>query len=969
MGNSGENLSGKKRNHTLPLWTVFLLSFFLVALLYLLFKDRAFGGSPQMTDIIIDQPAMEGSNKTGEYDFFWLLLWIGCFAILGLFLIGRNFFAPKSSEEIDLQKSDKTLLHPLYKAALCFLPPLVQLVIYGNTSILLLLFSFCFALILFFAKDHTGNICSLFLICYFDIQVLGVVASLWAEVYPSDKLLFLLGIILFAMAAMIYGRFPALRQKIVCLSQLPLPLLLLLYTKHTYLYQGETLTLSYPSAYLLCIGIMITALYVSLIFTMLQQKKADISDRDQRNVFTASAISIFLYGSYIPAALMVQSDLHHHGEQLLPFQQIVMEGSKAYESYYPVSGLFPMLIGGINQLLFGGKATTYSAAFVVLFLLFGALILFLISRYVKGIWILTFAFLFHMPVYCRTWIILPALLLLSLPKVIENKRRFLYLYTACGFLGGLYYPLFGLSLIVAGLPFALIQLYAYLKEKKLKEDLKTKGFYLESLVLLLPILLSIPLLIRMAKHILAYSHQTLLADGLSLSTVFLPEWFLPYLSSHAEWQDSIYRGLRFLGGMVPVWLFLLLLLSFLYQNRNKKPYMHPLFLGLSSGFLILPVCYTYTMVIMDETWVSRLFSRSSHLYLWVLAIFLPILILRYGESLFKSQKAAAFLLACLLSVPFLTFYNMRDYGFPVLDGVSNRDSACVGEYGANLHPFPVSPDYVPISKEDQSTFPNLGNGFMSASVRDSLYAYESSFNLLHAFDPEAAMMGLDTGQLYYFLLNEKALYSGKISLAKSREAAEDVIGLIDSHTAVGSDLRPLQNYYIYRYLLENGWLYDTNTGFYVSKEAYTLMYGTGDYERASLSDSPWAAPIYIGKCAQSLGHNLKNLSGILHPVSTPSEFLYVEINKEALAEKLAAPVNEDTILLVSWNGKGSLLFDLGDGTLLLPLAANADWAMGNYEQIWIGIYDQQIPMSEQDTGVLLDEVSDGLQYYELISEF
>ena len=969
MGNSGENLSGQKRNPTLPLWTVFLLSFFLVALLYILFKDQAFGGSPQMTDIIIDQPAIEGSNKTGEYDFFWRLLWIGCFAILGLFLIGRNFFAPKSLEETTLQESDKTLLQPLYKATLCFLPPLVQLVIYGNTSLFLLLFSLCFALILFFAKDHAGNICSLFLICYFDIQVIGVLASLWAGVYPSDGMLFLLGIILFAMVAMIYIRFPSLRQKIICLSQLPLPLLLLLYTKHTYLYQNATLTLSYPPTYLLCIGMMILALYASLIFALLRQWRAEIPDQNNTNIFTPSAISIFLYGSYIPAALMVQSDLHHHGEQLLPFQQIVALGGKAYESYSPVSGLFPMLIGGINQLLFGGKATTYSGAFVILFLLFGALILFLISRHVKGIWMLVFAFLFHMPVYCRTWIILPTLLLLLLPKVIENKRRFLYLYTACGFLGGLYYPLFGLSLIVAGLPFALIQLYDYLKEGTLKEELKTKRFYLESLLLLLPILLFIPLLARMAGHILSYSHQTLLADGLSLSTVFLPEWFLPYLSSYAGLRDSLYCGIRFLGGMVPVWLFLLLLLSFLYRNREKKPYRHPLFFGLSGGFLILPVCYTYTMVIMDETWVSRLFSRSSHLYLWVLAIFLPILILRYREKLFRSQKAAAFLLACLLSVPFLTFYNMKDYGFPALEGASNSDSACVGEYSANLRPFPVSYAYVPISVEDQSIFSNLGNGFIDGSVLDTMYTYHQELSLLHTADPEATMLGLDNGQLYYFLLNEKALYSGKVSLAKSREAAEDVIDLIDSHTAVGSDLRPLQNYYIYRYLLENGWLYDVNTGFYVSRETYTLMYGTGDYDRAALSNSPWAAPVYIGKCAQSLGHNLKNMSEILQPVSSRSEFLYAEINKEALAEKLAAPVNEDTILLVSWNGKGSLLLDLGDGTLLLPLSANADWATGEYEQIWISIYNQQVPMSEQDTGVLLDEVSNGLQYYELISEF
>ena len=33
----------------------------------------------------------------------------------------------------------------------------------------------------------------------------------------------------------------------------------------------------------------------------------------------------------------------------------------------------------------------------------------MISLHVNGKWTLLFAFLFHMPVYCRTWIILPAI--------------------------------------------------------------------------------------------------------------------------------------------------------------------------------------------------------------------------------------------------------------------------------------------------------------------------------------------------------------------------------------------------------------------------------------------------------------------------------------------------------------------------------------------------------------------------------
>ncbi len=625
-----------------------------------------------------------------------------------------------------------------------------------------------------------------------------------------------------------------------------------------------------------------------------------------------------------------------------------------------------MPTGGIKQLFFGGKASSYGAAFVILFILFGTLTVCMISLHVNGKWTLLFAFLFHMPVYCRTWIILPVLLLLLLPSVIHNKRRFLYLYVFCGFLSGLYYPLFGLALIVAGMPYALVCFFSYLKDKEFLTEVKKKSFYAETLILLVPIILSIPLLIKMASHILTYSHQTLLADGLSLSSISVPQWFLPYLSSFEQIRSGAYYALRFLGCMLPVWLFLLLLLSFYYQNKEKKPYKEPAFLGLSAGFLILPVCYTYTLVVMDETWVSRLFSRSSHIFLWIIGIFLPILLIRFGKQIFQKEASVALLTAFSLSVPFLTFYQMGDYQFPALDGRTNAECACVGEYTANLSPFPVSPSFVPISEEDAARFPALGYGFMESGVREQLYTYDERLEILHKADEDLKLLALDKLQMYYFLLNESALYSGKVSLAKSHEAAEAVIALLDEHTVAGNDLSPLNNYYIYRELIKRGYVYDSITEFYLPKTLYVSIYGEESYAATSLSDSPWAAPLYMSKCALSLGHNLENLSAsVLIASDTPSEFLYVEIDIAALNTRFGGTLNEDTIMTISWEGKSCLLTDLGDGVLLLPLASNADWATGGYDQVFISLYDETGPVMEIDDKIPLEEVSNCLQYYSL----
>ncbi len=978
--NDKRNKTAKSGNKnlkwSLPLPFVFVLPCILISVLYLQFKDIYFPGTSRMHDLIIDQIAMDGSNKTGEWEFFWGLLWLGCFCILGLFLMGRSFLgstAGKCGSELpsahdtsswDFTSSFEKVPLPLI-CVLCFFPPVIQLICYGKVSLSLWLFALTFSLLMFIFKKDCGKCISLFLFLYFDVHVINLIAAFVIGKYlHSDLLIFAAGAVIFSFALIFYFHFYGVFDKIFFASQLPLPLLLILYLKHSYRYQEQILQLHHPKSYIIFIAFFMLALYIGFFLQYYFFRKSDKSIKPF--IAAASSISIFLYGSYIPAALIIPSDMHHYGEQMIPWQQIVSLGNSPYKDYAPVSGLFPMPTGGINQLFFGGKASTYGAAFVILFILFGTLTVCMISLHVNGKWTLLFAFLFHMPVYCRTWIILPVLLLLLLPSVIHNKRRFLYLYVFCGFLSGLYYPLFGLALIVAGMPYALVCFFSYLKDKEFLTEVKKKSFYVETLILLVPIILSIPLLIKMASHILTYSHQTLLADGLSLSSISVPQWFLPYLSSFKQIRSGAYYALRFLGCMLPVWLFLLLLLSFYYQNKEKKPYKEPAFLGLSAGFLILPVCYTYTLVVMDETWVSRLFSRSSHIFLWIIGIFLPILLIRFGKQIFQKEASVALLTAFSLSVPFLTFYQMGDYQFPALDGRTNAECACVGEYTANLSPFPVSPSFVPISEEDAARFPALGYGFMESGVREQLYTYDERLEILHKADEDLKLLALDKLQMYYFLLNESALYSGKVSLAKSHEAAEAVIALLDEHTVAGNDLSPLNNYYIYRELIKRGYVYDSITEFYLPKTLYVSIYGEESYAATSLSDSPWAAPLYMSKCALSLGHNLENLSAsVLIASDTPSEFLYVEIDIAALNTRFGGTLNEDTIMTISWEGKSCLLTDLGDGVLLLPLASNADWATGGYDQVFISLYDETRPVMEMDDKIPLEELSNCLQYYSL----
>ncbi len=959
--NTKENDTSNSRI-TLPLWTVFLLSLFLVVLLYALFKDRFFEGPSKVTDLIVDQVVLDGSNKTGELDFFWKLLWGGCFFVLAFFLIGRTpFLSCRKLSETNA--SCHTRLCPAWLiGVLCFIPPLAQTILYGKASVFLWLFAALFCLIFCLHKENPFALCAFFLFVYFDLQVIALCLGLYNGVTVfSDGILFGIALLLFLTFIAGFKKYPKCFDRFFFLMQLPLPLLLLLYCKNTYSFEGKLIHLSYPIAYILFVLLLIVSLYAFLVFS---RKKTGPFDG---TVSITSAISIFLYGSYIPAAMIVPSDMHHHGEQMLPWQQIVTLGNTAYDTYSPVSGLFPMLIGGIHDLL-GATATTYAAAFTIVFLLFGILIISMISLHVDGKWTLLFAFLFHMPVYCRTWIILPVLLFLMHPKVRANKRRFLSLYVFTGFLSGLYYPLFGFALILAILPYALILTVSYFKTREVVDDFKKQGSYIETLLFILPILISLPLLYRMASHVLAYSHQTVLGDGLSLHTVTVPDWFLPYLSSADPIRASIYYALRFLGSMLPVWLFLLFLLTFIYKKGVIKAISSPAFLGLSAGFLLLPVCYTYTVVIMDEGWVSRLFSRSSHLYLWILGIFLPILLICYGRELFEDQTHTAIVMTLALTVPFLCFYQMKDYQFPALDGTTNAECSCIGNYSANLSPFPITESYLSVSETDVSMFPSIGYGFVQSDVLNRLYDYSDRLSTLHEADDQLKILGLDKMQMYYFLLNESALYSGKASLAKSKTAADSVISHIDEHTIIGSDLSPLNNYYIYRYCMDQGFVYDPLTGFYLSPTLYTTLYGKDVYMANSLADSPWADPIYLAKCPSTLGANLSNLGSKLYPSDSDRKFLYVEIDPALLSDALSQPVDEHTILTICWDGIGMLWTDYADGKLLIPLDMNADWATNPYTSVYVGLFDASNPNMPPTHKVDLAAVCQTFEYYDFQSE-
>ena len=431
--------------------------------------------------------------------------------------------------------------------------------------------------------------------------------------------------------------------------------------------------------------------------------------------------------------------------------------------------------------------------------------------------------------------------------------------------------------------------------------------------------------------------------------------------------------------MALIWICLLLLSIYIRKNYVQNGYsfqafLSPAFYGLSACLILLPVCYTYTLVIMDESWVCRLFSRSGHIFLWIFGAFLPILFIRYGKEIFQSHQTSYAMLALSVGIGMASFHTMQDYQFPTPDGVTNSASSVIGEYSANFSPLPIPDNAVLISEENRQAFPRLGNGFIAKDTLSKLYQYQNQLAILKFADPSVQVLGLDSGQMYYFLLDEKVPYSGKVSLAKSFEAACGVVPFINEHTAIGSDIRPLNNYYLYRLIMDRGYVFDPLTEFYLPKEIYSSLYGENAYneflqEEGSHDVTPFSKSVYLVKVPSVLAANLDHLSNTLTDCDTRDDFLYVTLNREKLMQEFDIPLSQDTVFCIGFeqgqdctSDYRCMYVDYEQGKWLLPLGINEYYLAHANCEIYLSVYDPSHPLGKT---VLLKDVCDDYQYYTL----
>lgn len=931
--------------------------------------------APVFTDIIIETTAKTGINKQGELTLFRLL------TALGLLLCCLTGFL-LSAWQTKRAAAKPPKAEPVNKRGICLrylrilvFPLLGSFIIFGqkNTVLLLGLYYFCvLAVCLHFKKEQALLYPCLtlpVLLYYALMAVLTVLVQLSDRfILSGSQVIGIVAIMTIVSFFICYLPKATTAQKaerfslLLCILQLPVPFLLVLYFVDHYLYHGARIRVAYAGFYYLFFALLLLGLLAGEIWHMCHivkeirnlQHTTVCAQPDRQSlpvsrlISCATVMTIFIYHSFSAAPAFAQPDQHHHGEQMIPWQQIFGLHQSAYQEYTPVSGLFPLVNGFIQNVLLHGTVSDYSPAISITVVLFAVLTMWLLYRQIGGKALL-FAVFFALPSYNRQYMVLPVLLLLFDKTLLQKPMHWLRCWIFSCFLAGLYYPLYGGALLLGTLPLGIRMLVCAVKETDWKTELKKPSFSILWLLTLVPVLLCLPLLLRMLRHTLTYSSQTLLADGISLFGQTPPDMFLPYLSG--QWRDRLYLLYRFFLPMLPLWILGYLCLHVLLQTLSgkraakemQKSGVPPLFFGLLAAFLTLAISYTYTLVRADT---GVILQRTAPVLIAVFGMFLPVLLIRDSQSL--PGRTTALLLGICFSLPLMIYHEVNDMKFPNMWTYPDGQAALVMDDTSKLYNTYAVPDTflamdeVPIS--DRSM---LGGGFMVADQVSYLTAYETVMQKCDSVQEHTWYMGFD-GQGFYYYLNARACSTGFLPVGKSMEAQEEMLTQIKEKRPVVFVLDAQSNYYIYHWILTHDYVYSKEDEALYPRELFAKIYPdqAGDDYRDVTED------LELGRICASLGNSMESLQECFTDSLALSsadaaisggdyDYLYLPLSSSALLADTQA-----AYLQISYRSDDTYVSNMicdvsAQDDLLLPLGMQPTWLLSDNSALTFTLLDAQ----------------------------
>lgn len=745
-------------------------------------------------------------------------------------------------------------------------------------------------------------------------------------------------------------------NKTILILQLFLPLNLFIYFKNTYEYGTEIINLPYPTLFYLVIGTVIIFLFCNSILFLKNNFKND-NAKIKTLISLSSVLVIFSINSFTSPAQIIPSDLFHHGEQIIEYQQVFGQNLSLYKNFTPSSGNYSLLTGFILKLL-GDSATLYPVAYSLILFCFAIIVGFLSYTLAGSSISLLLGASTGLFIYNRGYLILPILLILTLPKLIKNRNLWLQIWILLLLVAGFYYPIYGASMLFATLPFGIIQFREFLKTSQ-KKNLK---FWLYWLVILSITLAMLPIFFKMAKHILLLANQSMLADGATIlnSRQFVPNEFLCFLPNGIKFVFYILE--KIFIPTVSVIIPTTILGTVWFNNKNNDFYKSPFFLVLTSSIIFQIIAFSYTLISADE---GTILSRTAIVVVPILQ-YLTLGIYAFGKKYlsenFRKQSviltlilASGIMFSTIFSNWFSTDINYKIGG---LQNDSCKLQASI-KYLNNKYIF-VDGKALNISK--------LGKGFMKQENFENLKIYN---NFINKHNMTTANF-INLPRMFFYILNVKSCYTDLTYLFQTKKAQDNYIKYLNTlpNKPIVSDFEYLGNYEILKWIENNNYVKLKNGWFVYAPDLNKYNLNQNDIAKNS---NIFDDEIDFGISCNSFGKPIKTLKKIFNknlimPVQniTYSEnkiriefknsingkdydYLYLKLktnknlNKnysEGLDNRILTlyknnPKLTESSLNIFWNNKINkpIKTFLGNGELLIPIGYNSTWRNNSHKNL------------------------------------
>ena len=938
---------------------LFLLLMVIGGSIFTLIYLAAMGNTNQVyNDIIVEWTSIYSSNKSAERNLPFLLIFMGI-VVYGLFyLITKRIWKDWDFIPINY-KSNEVLKTKEFLCALASITGLYFLIFNGTHQIVIA--SLIYVIILFLINKeliYTG-ICTYYLGIYasFGLYRLYVVSG--GQNNTNNMIVATTAFLVSLIPLGVENKRKALLH-LGMIEGIIIPFSLLIYLANRYKNGEEITIIDVPENVKIVLSIIIIAFVIEAFWVIIKKwKKAENIDEI---ILLGTCISVMAYNRFSGTGAIMPADMHHPFENIIGYSQIFSLGQNLFTEYIPISGMYSIVQGTVFDWF--GNAGTLSNYYVTenLFYLFVLILIGIIVRkHVTGTYALLISLIYNLLSYNRSAFMLPVMLLLALPELIEKNRLWLQIWFLTSLFHGLYYPLYGVAVCLAFAPLGLWQAINYIESGQLKKDSNKITFWITWGICLLCFILNSHFLLGTLKHMLAMTGQSLLADGLSRFGQLIPGWFLPYLDeTHTIVRIGLYYIITVMVPVIFVWAGFAMAIRVAdisfdkgkIRIRNLKKFC------LMASAVIMPiVCYTFTFTRLD---VDSIYARSAGV-LYAGMVILLIFVWNY----INKEGLRLLLIITLIAIP----------------GISNEVGVFSTESNSKLMAYYTVPEGYMYVENDEVE--KLGTGYIEQNVYTTIketYARFADKSRDASYIGDPALFG------YFYLLGIKG--DGPIELAltvKGYDATTETVDIIrKNNSIIAPSFTPFFNYYLYHWLLASG-------EYYWNADTREFYPNNGLYTRAEIIDQnkniliAWDG-MDVGKTSSSWGLSMKSLerifteyiisykmqrsgSGVMIELSEPidgdsADFVYIEfagmdqnyvstlfdLNSEVIQEDsylaknlMKKKYNDGMVVQLRWhddNGELHLMnCAMSEGKLLIPIGAGLKWLFNQHN--FISVYTYQ----------------------------